>query len=58
MKAIRFIYNLPIFWDNFCPYHTYSFDTYLHKITEKTTTGLISDENAERIKKCVTDSGV
>jgi hypothetical protein len=34
------------------------FNTYLHKITGKTTTGLISDENAERIKKCVTDSGV
>lgn len=25
MKAIRFIYNLPIFQANFCPYHTYSF---------------------------------
>ena len=26
------------------------FNTYLHKITENTTTGLISDEKAERIK--------
>nr|MCS5622705.1 hypothetical protein [Candidatus Neomarinimicrobiota bacterium] len=26
------------------------FNTYLHKITEKTTTGLIYDEKAERIK--------
>ena len=34
------------------------FNTYLHKITEKTTTRLISDEKAERIKKCATDSAV
>jgi hypothetical protein len=30
-------------WEDKC-------NTYLHKITEKTTTGLISDEKAERIK--------
>ena len=34
------------------------FNTYLHKITEKTTTGLISDEKAERIKKNVLQTQV
>jgi hypothetical protein len=34
------------------------FNTYLHKITEKSTIGLISDGKTERIKKYATDSSV
>ena len=34
------------------------FNTYLPKITEKTTTGFNSDEKAERIKTSVMDSCV